>query len=51
MGKWENGYKLSYSYGVETGVPRTALNYHGVIGPLMIMSASRITIYYASVST
>lgn len=42
---------MSYSYGVETGLPLAALNSHGVIVPLIIMSASRITMYSASVFT
>lgn len=44
-------FQSSYSYGVETGRPRSALNSHGVIGPLNIMSASSMTINSASVST
>jgi hypothetical protein len=35
--------------GVETGRPRSALYSHGVIGPLKIISASRITTNLASI--
>lgn len=36
---------------MEIARPLVALNSHGVIGPLIIMSASRITMYSASVFT
>lgn len=44
-----NQVRQAYSYGVETGLPFAALNSHGVIGPLIIISASRITMNSASI--
>lgn len=41
----------SYSFGADTGRPLSALNSHGVMGPFIIISESRITTYSASVFT